>query len=82
MTDALPIDFILSTLNAMDVGTLESVRDKLRQVEDALRALGQDELAARAAETAVALTSGNVAEFKRGRAYLQAKTGHLRRSSN
>jgi hypothetical protein len=75
---AAQIDLILSTLNAMDVGTLDSVQDKLRQVEEALRSIGRDELAARAAETAAALGRGDVAEFKRGRATLQAKIGHLR----
>jgi hypothetical protein len=72
------IDLILSTLNALDVGTLDSVRDKLRQVQEALAALGQDDLATRAADGAQALALGNVAEFKRIRAFLQAKVGHLR----
>ncbi len=78
MKDAAEIDLILSTLNALDVGTLDSIRDKLRQVEEALKALRQEELAARAAETAAALARGDVTEFKRGRAFLQAKAGHLR----
>ena len=72
------IDVILATLNAMDVGTLDSIRAKLRQVEDALRAIGEEELATRSAEAATVLARGDVAEFKRLRATLQAKTGHLR----
>lgn len=78
MDHSAQIDVILSTLNVLDVGTLDSIREKLRQVEEALRVMGQDELAARAAEAAVVLASGNIAEFKRLRATLQAKTGHLR----
>jgi hypothetical protein len=78
MADSTRIDFMLSTLNALDVGTLESIRDKLRQVEDALAELGQEELAARAGATGAALTRGDMAEYKRGRAFLQAKIGHLR----
>ena len=78
MDHSAQIDVILSTLNAMDVGTLDSIHDKLRQVENALRAIGQDELGARAAEAAAVLATGNVAEFKRLRATLQSKTGHLR----
>jgi hypothetical protein len=78
MSHEAQIDLILSTLNAMDVGTLESVADKLREVEDALKAIGADDLATRAAETSAALARGDVAEFKRGRATLQAKVGHLR----
>jgi hypothetical protein len=73
------IDAILATLNATDVGTLDSIADKLRQVEQELRALDQGELALRAAETVEALRRGDVLEFKRGRAFLQSKVGHLRR---
>ncbi len=72
------IDVILSTLNATDVGSLESIAEKLRQVVGELHDLGQPDLAARARETIVALERGEVAEFKRGRAFLQSKVGHLR----
>ena len=78
MVTAARVDFILSTLNATEMGTLESVAEKLRQVEEELRALDQPELAARAAETIQALRLGDVTEFKRGRAFLQSKIGHLR----
>ena len=64
------IDVLLSTLNATDVGTLDSIAAKLRQVEE--------ELADRAVEALAALTRGDVAEFKRARAFLQSKIGHLR----
>ena len=72
------LDAILATLNAAEVGTLDSIAAKLRQVEQELLSLGQPELAARAAEVALALTRGDVTEFKRGRAFLQSKVGHLR----
>jgi len=72
------IDLILSTLNATDVGSLDSIAEKLRQVRDELVALDQAELVARADETLEALGRGDVAEFKRGRAFLQSKVGHLR----
>jgi hypothetical protein len=72
------IDVLLSTLNATDVGTLESITAKLRQVEEELRAMDQEELAGRAAEAVAALGRGDVAEFKRARAFLQSKIGHLR----
>jgi hypothetical protein len=72
------IDVLLSTLNATDVGTLESIAAKLRQVEEELRAMDQDALADRAAEALAALSRGDVAEFKRARAFLQSKIGHLR----
>jgi hypothetical protein len=78
MSHEAQIDLILSTLNAMDVGTLDSIADKLREVQEALRAIGADDLAARANETAAALARGDVSGFKRGRATLQAKVGHLR----
>ena len=72
------IDVLLSTLNATDVGTLESITAKLRQVQDELASLEQPELASRAAEASAALSRGDIAEFKRGRAFLQSKLGHLR----
>lgn len=78
VTAASRIDFLLSTLNAADVGTLDSIAAKLEQVRDELEQMDQAELAFRAAETLGALRRGDVAEFKRGRAYLQSKIGHLK----
>ena len=78
MPTAIRIDVLLSTLNATDVGTLESITAKLRDVQDALAEMDQPELAARAGEAMAALARGDVAEFKRGRAFLQSKIGHLR----
>jgi len=78
MPTAARIDVLLSILNATDVGTLESVAEKLRQVQEELEGLEQPELARRAAEAVVALRRGDLAEFKRARAFLQSKIGHLR----
>ncbi len=78
MTDTLPIDVLLATLNATDVGSLESIAQKLAQVQQTLAALGQGELAAAASQAAAALRQGDLAEFRRGRAFLQSRIGHLR----
>ena len=78
MPTATRIEVLLSTLNATDVGTLESITAKLRHVQDALAEMDQPELAARAGEAIAALARGDVPEFKRGRAFLQSKIGHLR----
>lgn len=72
------IDVLLSTLNAADYGSLDSIAAKLREVKDQLERLAQPDLAARADDALVALGRGDVAEFKRGKAYLQSKIGHLR----
>ncbi len=72
------IDSLLATLNAAEVGTLDSLVAKLRQAQQELVALEEPELAERASEVAAALMRGDVAEFKRGRAFLQSKVGHLR----
>jgi hypothetical protein len=72
------IDLLLSTLNAADVGTLDSIRAKLEQVRQELELMDRAELAASAADTIAALARGDIAEFKRGRAFLQSKIGHLR----
>jgi hypothetical protein len=78
MVTVTQIELLLSTLNAADVGTLESISAKLEQVRDELEQIDQPELALRAAETIRALVRGDVVEFKRGRAFLQSKIGHLR----
>ena len=78
MVTVTRIELLLSTLNAADVGTLESISAKLEQVKDELEQIDQPELALRAAETIRALARGDVVEFKRGRAFLQSKIGHLR----
>jgi hypothetical protein len=78
MLTAARVDVLLSTLNATDVGSLESIAEKIVSVEGELRELDQQELAERAGATLAALRRGDVAEFKRGRAFLQSKIGHLR----
>ena len=78
MPTAARVDVLLSILNATDVGTLDSVAAKLRQVQEELQGLDQPGLAERAAEAVNALRRGDVAEFKRARAFLQSKIGHLR----
>ncbi len=72
------VEVLLATLNATEVGSLESIAVKMRQVQDELAALEQAELAAAAGEAVAALARGDVAQFKRGRAFLQSKIGHLR----
>jgi hypothetical protein len=72
------IDLLLATLNAADQGSLDSIADKMSQVEGELRELGEVELATRAGEALRALRRGEVAEFQRSRAFLQSKIGHLR----
>ena len=73
------IDALLSTLNATEMGTLDSIATKFRQVRDDLRGMEQAELADRAEDAVQALGQGNLAEFKRLRAFLQSRVGHLRR---
>jgi hypothetical protein len=79
METASAIDVMLSTLNATDVGTLDSIALKLREVKEQLEVLGQTELAARVDGAIGALGRGDVVEFKKTRAFLQSKIGHLRR---
>ncbi len=78
MSEATSIDVLLATLNAAEVGSLEAIADKMRQVEQGLHALGQVELAGAAGAAVLALRRGDVTEFRRGRAFLQSKIGHLR----
>ena len=78
MSDTPAIDVLLATLKATEVGSLDAVAEKMRQVQAGLEALGQAELAGAAAAAVQALRRGDVPEFKRGRAFLQSKIGHLR----
>ena len=57
---------------------LDSIADKVLQVQTDLQALDQVELAVAAEAAVLALRRGDVAEFKRRRAFLQSKIGHLR----
>jgi len=78
MPTAERIDWMLAMLNAADVGSLDSIGQKIRQVQEELALRGEAELAKVAADAAAALGRGDVAEFRRGRAFLQSKIGHLR----
>jgi hypothetical protein len=78
MASATDIDVLLSTLNATEVGTLDSITEKFREVKEQLERAGETTLAACAGDVIVALSRGDVAEFKRGKAFLQSKIGHLR----
>jgi len=78
VSDAPSIDALLATLNATEVGSLDAVSEKVRQVQHGLESLGQPELAEAAGGAVTALRRGDVAEWKRARAFLQSKIGHLR----
>jgi hypothetical protein len=78
MPDTSEVDVLLATLNAAEVGSLDAIALKMQQVQFGLEALGQPELAGAAAEAVQALRRGDVPEWKRARAFLQSKIGHLR----
>jgi hypothetical protein len=78
MSAASSVDLLLATLNATELGSLEKVAEKMQQVQEQLASLGEAELAAVASAALEALRRGDVAEWKRGRAFLQSKIGHLR----
>ena len=78
VNDTISIDVLLATLNATEVGSLDAIAEKMLQVRGGLASLGRDELAGAADSAVEALRRGDVAEFRRGRAFLQSKIGHLR----
>jgi len=78
MSDTSSIDVLLATLNATDVGSLDAIAEKMQQVQRDLESLGRSELAGAAAGALLALRRGDVTEWKRARAFLQSKIGHLR----
>lgn len=73
-----PLDRILATLNSADVGALDRIAEKMSLVAKDLRAVDQEALAAKADDAVAALGRADVAEFKRLRAFIQSKVGHLR----
>jgi hypothetical protein len=78
VSDAPSIDVLLATLNATELGSLDAIAEKVEQVRRDLEALGQAELAGAAGGAVSALRRGDVTEWKRARAFLQSKIGHLR----
>ncbi len=74
----IPLDRILATLNSAEVGALDRTAEKMRLAAQDLRSIGQPELAGKADEAVAALDRADVAEFKRLRAFIQSKVGHLR----
>ncbi len=78
MPDTPSIDVLLATLNAAEVGSLDDIARKMQQVEAGLEELGRPELATAATGAIQALRRGDVTEWKRARAFLQSKIGHLR----
>jgi len=63
MSDTPAIDVLLATLKATEVGSLDAVAEKMRQVQAGLEALGQAELAAASAAAVQALRRGDVSEW-------------------
>ena len=78
MSEASSIDVLLATLNATELGSLDAIAEKMQQVRSQLESLGEAELATAASSAVAALRRGDVTEWKRGRAFLQSKIGHLR----
>ena len=78
MSAAPSIDVLLATLSATEVGSLDAIAEKVEQVQRGLESLGQAELAGAAGGAVSALRRGDVTEWKRARAFLQSKIGHLR----
>lgn len=65
-------------MNSAEVGAPDRIAEKMRLVAADLRAIEQEELAARADDSVAALERADVTEFKRLRAFIQSKVGHLR----
>lgn len=74
----IALDRILATLNSAEVGALDRIAEKMRIAAQDLRSIEQPELATKADEAVAALGRADVAEFKRLRAFIQSKVGHLR----
>jgi len=72
------LDRILATLNSAEVGPIDRISEKMGSVAAELRELEQSVLAERADEAIAALGRADLKEFRRLRAFIQSKVGHLR----
>ncbi len=73
-----PLDRILATLNSAQVGPVDAIASKMRLVAADLRSLERPDLESKAEQAIAALETANLAEFRRLRAFIQSKVGHLR----
>ena len=73
-----PLDRVLATLNSAEIGSLEKIARMMGGVAADLRSLDQPDLADRADQAVAALERADLAEFRRLRAFIQSKVGHLR----
>ena len=79
MSDTSSIDVLLATLNATEVGSLDAIAAKMQQVAGGARvARARPSWRRRRRPRSRRCGRGDVAEWKRGRAFLQSKIGHLR----
>ncbi len=72
------VDTIIATLNQMDVGGLDAIRLRLVGVREELARRGLSELVEKVDECAAALERGDLAAFRRLRATMVSRLGHLR----
>lgn len=72
------LDRILATLNSAEVGPLDRISEKMTSVAADLREIEQPALAERADEAVASLGRADLKEFRRLRAFIQSKVGHLR----
>lgn len=72
------LDSIIATLNQLDVGALDAIRRRLAAVRPELEQLAASDLLAKLDECASALERGDLDAFRRLKATIVSRLGHLR----
>ncbi len=72
------VDTLIATLNHLDVGDVDSIRLRLRSVRQELESRGLAELVEKADRCLAALGQGDLQEFRRLKATIVSRLGHLR----
>lgn len=72
------VDSIIATLNHLDVGDLQSIRTRLRAVRAELEKREFNELVVKLDECLAALGQGDLQNFRRLKATVVSRLGHLR----
>jgi hypothetical protein len=72
------VDSLIATLNNLEIGDLGAIRTRLRAVREELTKRGFGELVEKLDECLAALDRGDLGNFRRHKATLVSRLGHLR----
>ena len=78
MSEPQSLDSLIATLNNLDVGALDKIAERLSEVREELERRALTELVAKIDDCRAALGRGELEEFRRLRATVVSRLGHVR----